>query len=690
MSTSAALAPERWRLSRLADDARVFLAVAVAYYVGAEIAFLLGTLSDRIFAPFWPPNVVLFCALLVTERQRWWLCIAAALPAHVLAELQVGMEAPQMIVAFVTNCVVAIANAALVLRYLREPPWFNTLSKAALYVLITGLIVPSVCAFAGAFVQISGGGSPANYVLYWTQWYASNALGMLTLGSVALLLLGARQASPKTGRLDIESVFIALALVVVCAIAFELSTKPAAGVFVPTLLYLPLPLILWSALRRGASGACTAVLIVTVVLVWRTLNGPGLFGTRDAETNVFALQLFLLSLSAPMLLLGAAIDESRQTALAARDGEARMSFAAASANIGLWEYDLASARFWATDHCRELFAIAPGTPLTRDVLLQTVHCEDRIVAADAMRTAILSGNTTEHEFKIKLPDGNVRWIHAHTQVHHDDDGIPARISGVFTDVTARKGSEAEADLQRAELAHLTRVSVMGELSGALAHELNQPLTAILLNAQAARLMLRQDPLPMEEIRQTVDDIVEEDTRAGEVITRLRRLLTKGASKAEAVDLNEVVRSALRLLRSELINRRMRLGLHLAPNLPPVYGDPVQLQQVFLNLMMNAMEAMGDTPGPQRNISVMTQLIEDRYVGLSVSDRGHGIAPEHQPAVLQPFFSTKTHGLGLGLSICCTIVRAHRGELTIVNNPDLGATAAVTFPAEPLEIVEAAQ
>jgi len=668
----------------------LFLAVAVAYWAGAEIAFVIGTLSDRIFAPFWPPNVVLFYALLVTPRPRWWLCIAATLPAHILVELQVGMGAPGIIVAFVTNCLVAVANAALVLRYLRAPPWFNTLSKAALYVLITGLIVPSVCALGGAFVQIAGGGALSNYVQYWTQWYAANALGSLTLGSVAMLSLGERRATPRGGGREIETMFIALALIAVCAIAFELSTAPTAGVFVPTLLYLPLPLILWSALRRGASGACTAVLLVTVVLVWRTLNGPGLFGTRDPETNVFALQLFLLSLSAPMLLLGAAIDETRQTAHAARESEGRMSFAAASANIGLWEYNLETARFWATDHCRALFGIAPGTPLTRDVLLQSVSCEDRIAAADAMRTKILPDKATEHEFRVKLPGGGVRWIHAHTQVHHDDDGLPARISGVFTDVTARKDSEAEADLQRSELAHLTRVSVMGELSGALAHELNQPLTAILLNAQAARLMLQQDPPPMDEVRQIIDDIVDEDTRAGEVITRLRRLLTKGASKAEAVDLNEVVRSAMRLLRSELINRRMRLGLHLAHNLPPVHGDPVQLQQVFLNLMMNAMDAMNDTPGSQRNISVMTQLIEDRYVGLSVSDRGHGIAPEHATAVLQPFFSTKTHGLGLGLSICSTIVRAHRGELTVINNPDLGATAAVTFPAEPLEAAEAAQ
>jgi PAS domain S-box-containing protein len=688
MSTTAAFASDRRRLSRLTDDARLFLAVAAAYYIGAEIAFLIGTLSDQIFAPFWPPNVVLFCALLITERRRWWLCILAALPAHIVAELRIGMAAPQIAVAFVTNCVVAVANAHVVLKHLRGPPWFDTLTKASLYVLITGLIVPFVCAFGGAFVQITGGGSMSDYPLFWTQWYASNALGSLTLGSVALLWLGERPTSPALGTRSLEAIFIALSLILVCAVAFELSTAPAAGVFVPTLLYLPLPLILWSALRRGVRGACEAVLIVTVVLIWRTLNGPGLFATPDAETNVFALQLFLLSLSAPMLLLGAAIDETHLAARAARESEARMSFAAASANIGLWEYCLTAGRFWATDHCRALFGLPRHVTLTRDVLLQAVHSEDRAAATDAMRTAVHPGKATEHEFRIALPDGGVRWIHAHGHVHHDSHGTPKRISGVFTDVTARKASETEAELQRAELAHLTRVSVMGELSGALAHELNQPLTAILLNAQAVRLMLRQAEPDMDEVRQAIDDIVEEDTRAGEVISRLRRLLTKGPPKTETLDLNDVVRSALRLLRSEMINRRVRVNLLLADELPTIHGDAVQLQQVFLNLMMNAIEAMGQTADALRTITIATQLIDRHVVRLSVTDRGHGIAPEHHGAVLQPFFTTKTHGLGLGLSICSTIVRSHMGELAVANNANLGATATVTLPAQAANAGEA--
>src|SRR6478672_12169059 len=163
--------------------------VAIAYYLGAEMAFLIGTLSDRIFAPFWPPNVVLFCALLVTSPRRWWIFILAAFPAHIAAEARIGMPTGQLLVAFATNCSVAVLNAFAVQRILVEPPWFGSIRKATAYVFITAFVSPALCSFGGAFVQILGGGSIENYGLYWARWYASNALGSLTLGPIALICL---------------------------------------------------------------------------------------------------------------------------------------------------------------------------------------------------------------------------------------------------------------------------------------------------------------------------------------------------------------------------------------------------------------------------------------------------------------------------------------------------------------------
>ena len=265
---------------------------------------------------------------------------------------------------------------------------------------------------------------------------------------------------------------------------------------------------------------------------------------------------------------------------------------------------------------------------------------------------------------------------------------PKQLSGIFFDITDQKAAETEAALQRQEVAHLMRVSVLGELSGAIAHEINQPLTAILSNAQAALSLLAQNSPDLAEIRDALQDIVDEDNRAGEVVHRLRDLLKKGERKSEPVDVNEVVNATITLLNSELIGRRINVKVDLADALPPRSGDPVQLQQVLLNLVMNAMDAMAATPIAQRLVTVSTRVTRDR------NDGGPGAGPRtrHPPAehgrLFEPFFTTKSHGLGLGLTICSTIVQAHGGILTLANDGAGGAVATFSLPAH--EMLMAAQ
>jgi len=248
------------------------------------------------------------------------------------------------------------------------------------------------------------------------------------------------------------------------------------------------------------------------------------------------------------------------------------------------------------------------------------------------------------------------------------------------DITLRLHAQREAARLRDELAHLSRVAMLGELSGSLAHELNQPLTAILSNAQAAQRFLAQSPPRVDKLAEILIDIVKSDHRAGAVIQRLRSLLRKEEAQRHPLDINEVVEESLRLMRSDLLNRQVVLSSELAHALPAVSGDRNQLQQVLLNLVINGCDAMNGHRADNRLV-IRTQRTANGNVEVSVADRGAGIPSADLERIFEPFVTTKSHGLGLGLAICRSIVEAHGGRLWASNNADRGATVHFELPSK---------
>jgi PAS domain S-box-containing protein len=247
------------------------------------------------------------------------------------------------------------------------------------------------------------------------------------------------------------------------------------------------------------------------------------------------------------------------------------------------------------------------------------------------------------------------------------------------DVSARKRTERELAVQRDELAHLSRVVMLAELSGSLAHELNQPMTAVLSNAQAALRFLAHSPPNLDEVRESLTSIVENDKRAGEVIRRLRAMLRKEPAEHKRLDINDVVLDVLRIIRSDLLNRNVDMVLELAPVLPRVEGDRVQLQQVLLNLVMNATDAM-ESVAKGRQIKLHTLLTEANDVQVSVVDAGCGIPADDLELIFSPFVTSKAGGMGLGLAVCTSIVQTHRGRIWASNNASGGATVHFSIPA----------
>ena len=403
-------------------------------------------------------------------------------------------------------------------------------------------------------------------------------------------------------------------------------------------------------------------------------------GIWEEHRDLVLAALFAFALQTA--LLGALLIQRRRRRQAERllrESEERMTFTAASVNVGLWQFDRDTDELWATEHCRALFGLSSDAPLTRETFLARVHPEDRASAVAALRNSDV-GRSTVQDVRVLQPDGELRWLRIRVRAHPADPGS-RRLNGIFLDITEQKNAESEAALQRQEVAHLMRVSVLGELSGAIAHEVNQPLTAILSNAQSALHLLARDSPDLAEVRDALQDIVQEDNRASAVIHRLRGLLKKGERSFEPVDLNALVHSTIALLNSELIGRGTQVRTELAENLPATSGDPVQLQQILLNLMLNALDAMTPTPAAERLIIVSTSVAPTGVIELRVKDRGNGIPPGQQERLFEPFYTTKEHGLGLGLTICASIMQAHGGRLVLGNDLRGGAVAVLTLPIQ---------
>ena len=234
---------------------------------------------------------------------------------------------------------------------------------------------------------------------------------------------------------------------------------------------------------------------------------------------------------------------------------------------------------------------------------------------------------------------------------------------------------------RQELAHIGRVSAMGELTASLAHELNQPLTAILNNAQVAQHLLASGAVDLVEMREILNDIVADDKRAADVIRRLRRLLRKGDLEYVPLDLNEIVTEVTRLVTSDAAIRNVSMRLTLAADLPSVRGDRVQLQQVVLNLVLNGLDALRAPEASDRSLVIQTFRDGESAVGVAVRDSGPGIAAKDVDHIFEPLYTTKREGIGMGLAIARTIVGAHGGRLTAENNVDGGATFRFTLPVD---------
>lgn len=361
------------------------------------------------------------------------------------------------------------------------------------------------------------------------------------------------------------------------------------------------------------------------------------------------------------------------------DRERQMELAAQAAKLGFWNWNLATDEIWANETARDLFQVPQNERVDLQRFISTLHPDDKDGVSAAIQSALGGAGVYEKEYRVVLPDGGDRWIAARGSVEKNSAGRPVLMRGVLLDITSEREHEIELQQLRGQLAHAGRVSMMGQLASALAHELNQPLGAILRNAEAAELFMQDANPNLEELRAIIADIRKDDQRAGEVIDRLRALLKRRDIESRPLSVGHLLEEVLALIRADAAARGVRLEVLADPGLPPVKGDRVHLQQVLINLIINAMDALGESQRADRHVVVNARTDGPGFVEVSVSDNGTGIPPERLAHVFDPFFTTKAHGMGMGLPISRTIIEAHGGKITASSAPDGGAIFRFTLP-----------
>ena len=402
----------------------------------------------------------------------------------------------------------------------------------------------------------------------------------------------------------------------------------------------------------------------------------------------FTISLFHLGMLAAMgfelsrdVLRSSQLVRELQTSEASlRESRQRMNLAADAADLGLWVWEPGADDVWATPRCCAMLGLPEREHFSTSAFSDRVHPVDRDLITRQLRGALDQGQPYEVQYRVRLPSGAERWIAATGRVDEPEPGRARRIQGVCTDITERRQAEQEALRLRRELAHAGRVSMMGQLASALAHEINQPLGAILRNTEAAELFL-QNPAPdLDEIRAIVTDIRHDDQRASAVIGRMHALLRRQELQARPLGVGELFGDVLLLVRPDAAARHIRLDVaELPPDLPVVRGDRVHLQQVLINLIINAMDAQVDMAAADRWVNLEARQRDARFVEIAVSDSGAGIPADGLAQVFDPFFTTKAGGMGMGLAISRTLVEAHGGQLQADNRPGGGAVFAFSLP-----------
>lgn len=386
-------------------------------------------------------------------------------------------------------------------------------------------------------------------------------------------------------------------------------------------------------------------------------------------------------LLAILLIVLMVVRHRKEAATQVASKEAYLAEAQRLSHTGSFGWNPSSGFIWS-DETFQIFGFDRGTSPTIETVIDRTHPEDVERVRQFIEGEPRDGKDYDLEHRLLMPDGSVKYLHVVAHPLRAEAGERAFVGAVM-DVTAAKRAEEAVQEAQAALAHVTRMATLGELTAWITHEVNQPLTGIVTNGAACLRWLDKAPPALDEARRSVEDMISDARRASEVIHRIRALSKKTDAEKVPLDINDVIREGSRLVRREAITHGASLRLELAPELPSILGDRVQLQQVIINLVINAIQAMASVTDRPRTLLIRSQKSEDGRVLVAVRDSGTGIEAKSVNKLFKAFFTTKPSGMGMGLSICRTIIEAHSGQVSAANNSGPGATFQLILPSRSL-------
>jgi signal transduction histidine kinase/integral membrane sensor domain MASE1 len=696
-------------------------AVAVAYYIGALIGFTLTFPSAGPTSVLWPPNSIVTVALLLLPLRYWWLCFAAALPVHLLLELDAGMSPLVVALLFLTNCSEAVIAAGGMRLLSDSPTEFNTLRRVVVFVGVAGLAAPILSSFADAAVFHLLEGQP-----YWDIWRVRTSSNTLTeLSVVPVAVLGVRALLrglhlPSARRLG-EAALLAAALALVGALVFG-GVLDLRGV-PPTPSVLLLPLFLWAAARFGVAGVSVALLGTAFAAAYETQHGNRPFAVLPPVDSLIAVQMYLTVLGIPLMCLAGLLAERRRGATYLRERlrfEGLLSTIAAdfvsqpqgasferglgyvgeffdADYVGLlqdggatgelhveWQWHQPSGAALVGANCVGAFPWTFGRVLAGE----TVRIDgatsfppeaeadraafQRFGLQSAMVLPLLAGSRVQGAMSLVMmrPGATPHW----------DGQQLALVAEVLANACARRQAELEVERTRQKLATMARHSSMGELTASLAHQLNQPLTGIRNNAEAARRFIDAGRATLPQLREILIDIIDDDRRAADVIRRVREILARSEWAPRRLDANALVQDVGVLIASDAVLRNVSVSYDCSPEPIFVTGNRVDLEQVLLNVVTNAMDAVAERPVPQRVVTIQTRRDGDGRVLFVVRDRGVGFTEGFDKKMFEPFVTTKPTGMGMGLAVARSLLDNHGGTIRAANHAEGGAVVTIAIPA----------